>query len=360
MVDAERVIATIGQGNPSLAFWKMCKAGLEEEARSIAVLSGNVASLVAWQNPGHFGYTPLHAACQMGRYSVSRFLVEELGADVNASALAGEVPLHEACVGNHQLLALYLLEQGADLSRRTSRGQSPADVCKEKQRDFLEALRASHAGSVERRDSAVAYRRALACSIVDRSSGGVEAGRQRRKICELTNECDGLRSALRASEASGAELEEAVALLRQEVARLGAELGEARAARAESANLLHTQRRRQERLVADAHFEAAGLRRVLDSAQGQLEQASADQSKLEAYVGSAVESVARKNMSRGGIKALGSPRAVKLKTLQRRLDDAEDRAFKAFEDKEHAEAAEAAVALEMRKARTELLALKAS
>ena len=56
------------------------------------------------------------------------FLVEELGADVNARDLNGYTPLHHAASRGDNELILYLIEQGADVTAVSRRGQTTADM----------------------------------------------------------------------------------------------------------------------------------------------------------------------------------------------------------------------------------------
>jgi hypothetical protein len=56
------------------------------------------------------------------------FLVEELGADVNARDLNGYTPLHHAASRGDNELILYLIEQGADVMTVSRRGHTTADM----------------------------------------------------------------------------------------------------------------------------------------------------------------------------------------------------------------------------------------
>ena len=56
------------------------------------------------------------------------FLVEELGADVNARDLNGYTPLHHAAARGDNELILYLIEQGADVTAVSRRGQTTVDM----------------------------------------------------------------------------------------------------------------------------------------------------------------------------------------------------------------------------------------
>ncbi len=57
-----------------------------------------------------------------------RYLVEELGADVNARDHEGYSPLHHAAARGDNELILYLVEQGADVTYVSRRGQTTVDM----------------------------------------------------------------------------------------------------------------------------------------------------------------------------------------------------------------------------------------
>jgi ankyrin repeat protein len=57
-----------------------------------------------------------------------RYLVEELGADVNARDHNGYAPLHHAAARGDNELILYLVEKGADVTAVSRRGQTTADM----------------------------------------------------------------------------------------------------------------------------------------------------------------------------------------------------------------------------------------
>jgi ankyrin repeat protein len=57
-----------------------------------------------------------------------KFLVEELGADVNARDHNGYNPVHHAAARGDNELILYLVEQGADVTAVSRRGQTTADM----------------------------------------------------------------------------------------------------------------------------------------------------------------------------------------------------------------------------------------
>ncbi|MDA0310912.1 MAG: ankyrin repeat domain-containing protein [Gemmatimonadetes bacterium] len=57
-----------------------------------------------------------------------RYLVEELGVDVNIRDHQGYTPLHNAASRGDNEMVLYLIERGADLSVVSRYGQTPADM----------------------------------------------------------------------------------------------------------------------------------------------------------------------------------------------------------------------------------------
>jgi hypothetical protein len=57
-----------------------------------------------------------------------KYLVEELGADVNARDHNGYTPLHHAAARGDNQLILYLVDRGADVTAVSRRGQTTADM----------------------------------------------------------------------------------------------------------------------------------------------------------------------------------------------------------------------------------------
>jgi len=57
-----------------------------------------------------------------------RYLVEELGADVNARDHNGYTPLHDAAARGDDEMVRYLVEMGADVTAVSRRGQTTADM----------------------------------------------------------------------------------------------------------------------------------------------------------------------------------------------------------------------------------------
>ena len=90
------------------------------------------------------GVYPIHAAAGVGYgegYAANahrhvpggwlpamQYLVEEIGADVNARDLNGYTPLHHAAARGDTTLIRYLVEHGADVTAVSRRGQTTADM----------------------------------------------------------------------------------------------------------------------------------------------------------------------------------------------------------------------------------------
>ena len=104
---------------------------------------GDVSGLPALPVGGP-GVTPLQAAAGVGygegfaanshRYAPTgmmaavKYLVEELGADVNAADHEGNTALHQAAARGDVAMIEYLVSKGADVSRLNREGQSTADM----------------------------------------------------------------------------------------------------------------------------------------------------------------------------------------------------------------------------------------
>lgn len=80
------------------------------------------------QEPGMYGFTPLHLAARIANPDVLRFLLEK-GANANARTDAGETPLHRLMIESpRQLEALQvLLNAGADPTATSLHGFSPLE-----------------------------------------------------------------------------------------------------------------------------------------------------------------------------------------------------------------------------------------
>jgi len=93
---------------------------------------------------GGAGVYPIHAASGVGYgkdfaanshrhvpdgwLPAVRYLVEELGADVNARDHEGYSPVHHAAARGDNELILYLVQQGADVTIVSRHGQTTADM----------------------------------------------------------------------------------------------------------------------------------------------------------------------------------------------------------------------------------------
>lgn len=96
--------------------------------------------------------TTLHAATWSGNLSLARYLVEELGMEVEALDRFGETPLHEAAAwGESAEIVRYLLARGADPNRRGRYGETPLhkafncdryDFCEESDEETLAIVQA--------------------------------------------------------------------------------------------------------------------------------------------------------------------------------------------------------------------------
>ncbi len=107
------------------------------------VAAGRDRSGVPPVPPGGVGMYPVHAATGVGydqraanehRHAPGgwlpavRYLVEELGADVNARDLDARTPLHNAASRGDDEVVLYLVERGADVHAVTRLGQTAVDM----------------------------------------------------------------------------------------------------------------------------------------------------------------------------------------------------------------------------------------
>ena len=72
-----------------------------------------------------------------------KYLVEELDADVNARDLNGYTPVHHAAARGDSALIRYLVEQGADVTAVSRKGQTTADMANgpvQRVQPFLETV----------------------------------------------------------------------------------------------------------------------------------------------------------------------------------------------------------------------------
>lgn len=75
---------------------------------------------------GYAGNAHRHAPD--GWMPAMRYLVEELGVDVNARDHDGYTALHHAAARGHDEMILYLVDHGADVMAVSRRGQTTADM----------------------------------------------------------------------------------------------------------------------------------------------------------------------------------------------------------------------------------------
>ncbi|NWH67674.1 FEM1A protein, partial [Geococcyx californianus] len=75
--------------------------------------------------------TPLRAACFDGHLDIVRYLVGERGADLEVANRHGHTCLMISCYKGHQDIARYLLEKGADVNRRSAKGNTALHDCAE-------------------------------------------------------------------------------------------------------------------------------------------------------------------------------------------------------------------------------------
>ncbi len=129
-------------------------AAADDETRSILVRAAEVADSLRALEPDASGFPPvpaggpgvwpIHAASGVGYgegfagnahrhvpdgwLPAVRYLVEELGADVNQRDHNGYTALHHAAARGDHAVILYLVEQGADIEAVSRRGQTVADL----------------------------------------------------------------------------------------------------------------------------------------------------------------------------------------------------------------------------------------
>ncbi|XP_009959825.1 PREDICTED: protein fem-1 homolog A, partial [Leptosomus discolor] len=75
--------------------------------------------------------TPLRAACFDGHLEIVRYLVGERGADLEVANRHGHTCLMISCYKGHREIARYLLEKGADVNRRSVKGNTALHDCAE-------------------------------------------------------------------------------------------------------------------------------------------------------------------------------------------------------------------------------------
>lgn len=96
-------------------------------------------------------YGPLHEAAGTGRMDTCKYLVEELGFDINADANndSGMTPLACAVARGKAIAVRYLLDKGANLNKQDSVGFSPLHYATKKGNDGLVRLLLSKGASTD-------------------------------------------------------------------------------------------------------------------------------------------------------------------------------------------------------------------
>lgn len=69
-------------------------------------------------------YTPLHGACQRNQPTIAKILIDA-GADINAKDSRGRTPLHVSCETKAASIAELLIESGADINAGDGSGSTP-------------------------------------------------------------------------------------------------------------------------------------------------------------------------------------------------------------------------------------------
>ncbi|KHE86580.1 hypothetical protein GE21DRAFT_1271396 [Neurospora crassa] len=72
------------------------------------------------------GRTPLHAAAELGRDLILRFLLDQKGVSLDATDIHGRTALHFASINNHADCVSYLLERGANAQLVDGNGHLPS------------------------------------------------------------------------------------------------------------------------------------------------------------------------------------------------------------------------------------------
>lgn len=347
MAFAARYIKTIGKGCADRAVWKAAHTG---DAKLIRALVNGFGGKVHWCNPDYYNYTALHAASQKGHFKCIKLLAD-YGADVHAQGDGGETPLHEACHEKHQLCALFLMSQGAVLTAETKYKKTALDFSAAN--NFAEALQDSFVAHQLQEETIAQFRTALAASVFDRSTEGVARARDRSKLQEAL--------------AAQNELEKIREDNRAEISRLSEELDHVRKQAKERNDFLEEQvriedskRRAAQRETGDLQFELRGVREQLEICKKSLLESYSENDQLDKYIENSVAAVSLKNRRKHAIRVkLESPRTVKLETLQKRVQHAEESAFHVNEQREAVERESVVVKRRLLRVEKELYEIRA-
>ncbi|KAL3531268.1 hypothetical protein ACH5RR_010590 [Cinchona calisaya] len=87
------------------------------------------------------GCTALHLAASAGKTQMCRYFIQKLNFDVNVTDFQGKTPLYHAILGKHSPTTMYLLENGADVTKSSNKGYTPLHYAAEKgSKEFLKLL----------------------------------------------------------------------------------------------------------------------------------------------------------------------------------------------------------------------------
>ncbi|XP_074834475.1 protein fem-1 homolog A [Carettochelys insculpta] len=111
------------EGAPPL--WAASAAGHLEVVRCLLERGASVNQTTLTNS------TPLRAACFDGHLEIVRYLVGERGADLEVANRHGHTCLMISCYKGHREIACYLLEKGADVNRRSVKGNTALHDCAE-------------------------------------------------------------------------------------------------------------------------------------------------------------------------------------------------------------------------------------
>lgn len=108
----------------SAEFRELCMHGSLKPARALSQTAGcNVHALETPSNR-----SALHKAAFWGHNQLVKFLVNEVKIDVNVQDSHGDTALHDAAKFGHETVAQYLLDGGADITRRNKANDTAYDV----------------------------------------------------------------------------------------------------------------------------------------------------------------------------------------------------------------------------------------